>query len=96
MSFELRLYADGNSGVFEEEPVPTPVDPTPTPSSSSAPTPVQPDTPADTTPSSSSEQAPAKKKGCGGDLGISLISIAALGTIALGALLIERKRRVAK
>ena len=96
VSFELRLYADGNSGVFEEEPVPTPVDPTPTPSSSSAPTPVQPDTPADTTPSSSSEQAPAKKKGCGGDLGISLISIAALGTIALGALLIERKRRVAK
>ena len=101
-SFELRIYADYNSGVFETPvdptPVdPTPVDPTPTPSSSSAPTPVQPDTPADTTPSSSSEQTPAKKKkGCGGEVAISLISIAALGTIALGALLIERKRRVAK
>ena len=102
ISFELRLYADGNSGVFDEPPAPTPVDPTPvdptpTPSSSSAPTPVQPDTPADTTPSSSSEQTPAKKKkGCGGEVAISLISIAALGTIALGALLIERKRRAAK
>ena len=101
-SFELRIYADYNSGVFETPvdptPVdPTPVDPTPTPSSSSAPAPVQPDTPADTTPSSSSEQTPAKKKkGCGGEVAISLISIAALGTIALGALLIERKRRAAK
>ena len=90
ISFELRIYATGNNGEFEEEPEPTPVDPTPTP------TPVDPTpAPADDTPSSS-EQAPAKKKGCGGELEISLISIAVLGTIALGALLIERKRRVAK
>ena len=98
ISFELRIYATGNNGEFEEEPEPTPVDPV-TPDSSA---PVTPSSSAPVTPdasepaSSSSEAAPAKKKGCGGELEMSLISIAVLGTIVLGALLIERKRRAAK
>ena len=91
LSFELIILADGDSAEYEPLPEPEPT-PTPTPT----PTPVDPTpAPASDTPSSS-EQAPAKKKGCGGELEISLISIAVLGTIALGALLIERKRRAAK
>ena len=97
ISFELRIYATGNNGEFEEEPEPTPVDPA-TPDSSSPVTPSSstPAAPDASEPASSSEAAPAKKKGCGGELEMSLISIAVLGTIALGALLIERKRRTAK
>ena len=37
-----------------------------------------------------------KKKGCFGGLEVSLISVATLGLIALGALLINKKRRVAE
>ena len=42
------------------------------------------------------EDAPAKKKGCSGSLEASLISLVALGTIALGAILIDRKRKIAE
>ena len=92
ISFELIILANGDNGELED--IPAPVDPTPQPGSSA---------PASSTPAASSEVAPSsseagktKKKGCGGTIEISLISAAVVGVIALGLLLVERKRRIAE
>ena len=42
------------------------------------------------------EKEPDKKKGCFGGLEASMISIAMVGVLAIGALLVEKKRKIAK
>ena len=42
------------------------------------------------------EKTPAKKKGCFGGFEISLISMSMIGMMAIGVLLLDRKRKIAK